>query len=104
MIGRRRLGSFDVELSEITFGSMRLPSSISDEAIWIDLLVDAYDRGITTIHSSDEYDSFPTLCDLLPRTSRRAASGTATRGQANSPTASNAREPVTRPPITSATM
>lgn len=52
---RRQLARTDVELSAIGFGSMRLRA---DERSAVDLLRKVHDAGITTVHSSSEYDSY----------------------------------------------
>lgn len=56
-------------LSPIIFGSMRLHEKPLTDADWQRLLDVSYARGVTSIHSSCEYESFPRLCELLKRRS-----------------------------------
>jgi aryl-alcohol dehydrogenase-like predicted oxidoreductase len=61
----RALGRSGVELSPICFGSMRLHErGLSDDA-WLALLRGGIERGVTTIHASNEYEAHPRLLDLL---------------------------------------
>jgi hypothetical protein len=64
VIARRRFGATAVELSTLAFGSMRLPAAASDDAL-VGLLLTLVDAGVTTLHSSSEYDTFPRFCALL---------------------------------------
>ncbi|MEM7093782.1 MAG: aldo/keto reductase [Actinomycetota bacterium] len=63
-IGRRTFGASGVELSEVAYGSMRLRGDRSANAT---LLSEMHDIGITTHHSSSEYDSYESYCDLVRR-------------------------------------
>lgn len=60
----RALGRSDVRLSPITFGSMRL-ETLANDADWVKLLREALDRGVTTLHSSTEYDSFSRFTGIV---------------------------------------
>jgi aryl-alcohol dehydrogenase-like predicted oxidoreductase len=60
----RRFGAGPVELSALAFGSMRLPPD-ADDATLTGLLVECLDAGVTTMHSSSEYDTFPRFTRLL---------------------------------------
>ncbi len=67
---RRSLGASAVELSTLTFGSMRLHERSLDDAAWLALLRTSIDHGITTFHSSSEYESFPRFCSLVHKLDR----------------------------------
>jgi len=56
-----------VRVSPLAFGSMRIHERAQDDAAWEALLREAIERGVTTLHSSSEYESFPRFCGLLPR-------------------------------------
>jgi len=55
-IARRRLGATGPWLSEITFGTMRMPAAV-DASAAADHLCLLHDQGIDTHHSSYEYES-----------------------------------------------
>jgi len=63
----RRLGQSSVELSRLAFGTMRLDERRLDERACEHLINDSLARGITTFHSSIEYESFPRFCAILRR-------------------------------------
>ena len=69
-VGARRIPRTSVQLSELTFGSMRMSERPSDAGHWRDLLVESIDAGITTCHSSDEYESFSLFCSVLDQLRR----------------------------------
>lgn len=54
-----------VRVSPIAFGSMRLHERSLDDAAWEALLRASIERGVTTLHSSSEYESFPRFCGLV---------------------------------------
>jgi aryl-alcohol dehydrogenase-like predicted oxidoreductase len=68
----RALGRSGVELSPACFGSMRMLERGLDANAWCALLGEARARGVSTIHSSDEYESFP----LFTRVWRQLRSST----------------------------
>ena len=51
--------------SELVFGTMRMSAAALSATEWADFLVYIYRRGVRTLHSSDEYDSFPLLCETM---------------------------------------
>ncbi len=61
----RALGA--VRTSPLAFGSMRIHERALDDAAWEALLRAAIERGVTTLHSSSEYDSYPRFCGLVAR-------------------------------------
>jgi aryl-alcohol dehydrogenase-like predicted oxidoreductase len=62
---RRELPGTDITLSQVCFGSMRfLPERITEKE-GIRLLTELVENGITTIHSSHEYESHSYFCKLL---------------------------------------
>jgi aryl-alcohol dehydrogenase-like predicted oxidoreductase len=61
----RALGA--VRVSPLAFGSMRLDERGLDDAAWEALLREAIERGVTTLHSSSEYESYPRFCGLVAR-------------------------------------
>ena len=64
----RRFGSSDLEVSVVTFGSMRFvkgKSADADERTGKRALAAALDGGVTTIHSSYEYGTRWALTDIL---------------------------------------
>ena len=71
MIAPRVVGAVDaggaVRVSPIAFGSMRIHERAQDDAAWEALLREAIERGVTTLHSSTEYESFPRFCGLVSR-------------------------------------
>lgn len=65
MIAPRALGA--VRVSPIAFGSMRIHERALDDAAWEALLREAIERGVTTLHSSSEYESYPRFRGLVAR-------------------------------------
>jgi aryl-alcohol dehydrogenase-like predicted oxidoreductase len=65
VIPPRALGP--VRLSPIAFGSMRIHERALDDAAWEALLREAIERGVTTLHSSSEYESYPRFRGLVAR-------------------------------------
>lgn len=63
----RALGS--VRVSPLAFGSMRIHERALDDDAWEALLREAIERGVTTLHSSSEYESYPRFCGLVARLS-----------------------------------
>jgi aryl-alcohol dehydrogenase-like predicted oxidoreductase len=61
----RALGA--VRVSPIAFGSMRIHERAQDDAAWEALLRAAIERGVTALHSSSEYESYPRFCGLVAR-------------------------------------
>jgi aryl-alcohol dehydrogenase-like predicted oxidoreductase len=61
----RRFGTSSVELSPLTFGTMRLDERRLDDAACEILIRESLARGITTFHSSSEYPPFGRFCGLL---------------------------------------
>jgi aryl-alcohol dehydrogenase-like predicted oxidoreductase len=59
------LGKTGVFLSRLAFGSMRLEEKSLSDKQWRDLLRHSYNQGITTLHSSDEYESFSRFARLV---------------------------------------
>ncbi len=51
----------------LIWGTMRLLAHTQEPAFWVNFFRDLHQRGIDTLHSSLEYDSFPLLCDVLRR-------------------------------------
>lgn len=63
----RRFEASSVELSPIACGTMRLNEGGLDEHACFLLVQESLSRGITTFHSSNEYESFPRFCRLVSR-------------------------------------
>jgi aryl-alcohol dehydrogenase-like predicted oxidoreductase len=59
------LGETGISLSRLIFGSMRMNEKELEDSDWKNLLRRSYDFGITTLHSSDEYESFPRLSKIV---------------------------------------
>lgn len=59
------LGKTGISLSRLIFGSMRLNEKDLSDSDWQNLLRRSYDLGITTLHSSDEYESFPRFTKIV---------------------------------------
>lgn len=59
------LGGTGVSLSRLIFGSMRMNEKNLSDADWQNLLRRSYELGITTLHSSDEYESFPRFTKIV---------------------------------------
>jgi aryl-alcohol dehydrogenase-like predicted oxidoreductase len=51
----------------LIWGTMRMLAHTQEPAFWVDFFRDLHQRGINTLHSSLEYDSFPLLCEVLRR-------------------------------------
>lgn len=51
--------------SQITFGTMRMHEVDRSARQWADFLAEVHMRGVQTVHSSDEYDSYPLFCEAL---------------------------------------
>ena len=62
-------------LSKIVFGTMRMDSSRYPVEHWADLLLHAHSLGVSRLHCSDEYDSFPFVLRVLEEV-RRIRPGT----------------------------
>jgi aryl-alcohol dehydrogenase-like predicted oxidoreductase len=61
----REFGNSGIYLSPITFGSMRLDSQRLDFEEAVDLISHLYDNGVTTFHTSHEYDTDAFFCEVL---------------------------------------
>ncbi len=61
----RRLGASSVELSPLAFGTMRLDERRLDEGACELLVRESIARGITTFHSSSEYEPYARFCGLV---------------------------------------
>ena len=68
---RRAFGRSGVDLSALCFGTMRLLTPRFDLASATALMLDLFDRGVTSFHVSREYESYPLACAAL-RALRRA--------------------------------
>lgn len=53
--------------SKIVLGTMRMSLEMRSRQHWVRLLADAYDLGVRRLHCSDEYSSYPLLCECLDR-------------------------------------
>jgi aryl-alcohol dehydrogenase-like predicted oxidoreductase len=67
---RRTLGDSGVDLSALTFGSMRMEAYPAPDAHWERLLLYLIDAGITSFHSSQEYGSYRRFCRLIKKVRR----------------------------------
>ena len=67
---RRELGRSGIELSALTFGSMRLRPATVPEEDAIALVHSLLDGGVTSFHSSREYESYEYFCAILRKTLR----------------------------------
>jgi aryl-alcohol dehydrogenase-like predicted oxidoreductase len=65
LVPRRRFGRSSIELSVLCFGCMRLSPSRFDLKGAVDLLLELFDRGVTSFHSSHEYDTYAFFCAAL---------------------------------------
>jgi aryl-alcohol dehydrogenase-like predicted oxidoreductase len=65
LIPRRRFGRSPIELSALCFGCMRLSPSRFDLKGAVELLLTLFDRGVTSFHSSHEYDTYAFFCAAL---------------------------------------
>lgn len=66
------LSEADVILPEqIVFGTMRMHEIKRSIDEWAEFLLEIHARGVRTLHSSDEYDSFPLFLDALSRLRER---------------------------------
>ncbi len=70
-VPRRVFGASGVDLSTLTFGTMRLLPPRFDLASATDLLIRLHDHGVTSLHVSAEYDSWDLTCQAV-RALRRA--------------------------------
>lgn len=59
---------------QIILGTMRWPDCIRTVEEWADFLQSVANLGITKLHSSSEYDSFPLLCSALDALRQRTNS------------------------------
>ena len=71
---RRTFGRTGVTLSAFCFGTMRLLAPRFDLASATALVLDLFERGVTSFHVSQEYESYPLACAAL-RALRRARPG-----------------------------
>ena len=76
---RRRFGGSSIELSALCFGCMRMSPSRLELKEAVDLLLALFDRGVTSFHSSHEYETYTFFCDAL-REMRRLRGGLRRRG------------------------
>ena len=67
---RRELGRSGIELSALTFGSMRLRPATLPEDDAVALMHRLLDGGVTSFHSSREYESYGYFCAVLRKTLR----------------------------------
>jgi aryl-alcohol dehydrogenase-like predicted oxidoreductase len=67
---RRALGASSVDLSVLTFGSMRMEVYPAPDAHWERLLLRLVDAGATSFHSSHEYDSYARFCRVIQKVRR----------------------------------
>jgi aryl-alcohol dehydrogenase-like predicted oxidoreductase len=67
---RRPLGDSGVDLSALTFGSMRIEVYPTPDSHWERLLLCLIDAGVTSFHSSHEYESYPRFCRLINKVRR----------------------------------
>lgn len=54
-----------IPASAIIYGTMRMLEKSRSISDWADFLREIHQAGIRTLHSSDEYESFPLLCEAL---------------------------------------
>lgn len=59
------LGRTGVSLSRLIFGSMRMNEKDLDDTQWSNLLRRGYELGITSLHSSDEYETFSRFTKIV---------------------------------------
>ena len=71
---RRVFGRSGIELSALCFGTMRLLAPRFDLASATALVLDLFERGVTSFHVSHEYESYPLACAAL-KALRRARPG-----------------------------
>ncbi len=64
-VPRRAFGASGVDLSTLTFGTMRLLAPRFDRASATDLLIRLHDQGVTSLHVSAEYDSWDLTCQAV---------------------------------------
>lgn len=62
---RRSLGRSGVNLSPVTFGTMRMGVGAFPDSHWLGMFNLLVDGGITAFHSSHEYESHPIFCRVL---------------------------------------
>lgn len=59
------MDKYFVSPKNLVFGSMRMLEYNYPLEYWVTLFNDLYENGVTTFHSSDEYESFPFFCEAL---------------------------------------
>jgi aryl-alcohol dehydrogenase-like predicted oxidoreductase len=62
-----------IELSKLTFGSMRMNERAVDDSAWVRLLAESMELGVTTFHASNEYASHEHFCAVFAQLERRIA-------------------------------
>jgi aryl-alcohol dehydrogenase-like predicted oxidoreductase len=62
---RRNFGDSGLSLSALSFGCMRLDAEQFTLRKALDLVLYLYDHGVTSFHSSHEYDSFVFYCKVM---------------------------------------
>jgi aryl-alcohol dehydrogenase-like predicted oxidoreductase len=67
---RRAAGASGVDLSALAFGSMRMEVYSAPDSHWERLFLLLLDAGVTTFHSSSEYESYPRFCRVLKKVRR----------------------------------
>lgn len=65
---RRILAGSDISLSQVSFGSMRFSPDRLSKKDGVILLSEVLANGITTFHSSKEYEHYDYFCELLKET------------------------------------
>lgn len=64
-MNKREFGRSGIELSPVTFGSMRLDPQKIELGAAVDLISYLYQQGVNTFHSSHEYDTDPFFCQVM---------------------------------------
>ncbi|NDJ17889.1 aldo/keto reductase [Myxacorys almedinensis] len=64
-MNRREFGHTGIYLSPITFGSMRLAPDRVRLDLAVEMITRMAERGLTTFHSSHEYESYPFFCEVM---------------------------------------
>ena len=67
----REFGRSGIELSPITFGSMRLNSQQIESEAALKLITYLYEHGVNTFHSSHEYETDAFFCQILRKFQRQ---------------------------------
>lgn len=57
--------NISVQPENLVFGSMRMLEYNYSLEYWVELFEDLYDSGVTTFHSSNEYESFDLFCKVI---------------------------------------